>query len=113
MLMIVGVLAGAAAFFLETSVSTYAPSSSLYGMPSVGAVNNIGLMQRQMMLFVAGAVMCLAGAIFTAAGALLDHLRGVDSFTPGEDGEERQVGLKLGVIIAIGIAVIIATQMLS
>lgn len=61
-----GILIAIAAQFLPTTVSSEV--SVLSGLPT--SVVNIGLLQRQMMLFQAGLALFLGGSVFFAVGSM-------------------------------------------
>lgn len=65
------------AFNFETTVSTKVPydSSLLSGLTRTSEVQNIGLLQKQMMLFHGGALVVLAGIICIAIGTAVKALR--------------------------------------
>ncbi len=81
-----GLLALIAAFILPTSVNT--PGSSyLEAIGQSGSVINIGLLQRQALVFHAGLTSILAGVVLIAAGGIIDagaRFRPQESTAPPE-----------------------------
>ena len=95
LLMITGASVAVIAFFLKISVSIPIASQAIGALnpelPGMepGGVVNIGLMQRQMLVFASGAVLFLSGAIFTGLGIAIEQLRSarISLSTPIEDGD--------------------------
>jgi hypothetical protein len=73
-LLVLGIILLLVALGMETSVSTYVPSTSIYSPSIPESVNNIGLLQKQMMTFQAGLAAILAGATFLAAGFVVEAI---------------------------------------
>ena len=67
-----GLLIAMAVFAIDTSVPLYS-RGGLYGLPD--SVQNLGLMQTQMMVFLGGLASALAGVILVAAAAVTDEMR--------------------------------------
>jgi hypothetical protein len=70
---VVGVTITFGALFITTSVSTETPTG-LYGSTRAGEVYNLGLLQRQMMVFITGLAISISGVVITAAGTALDTI---------------------------------------
>lgn len=69
---VVGIaLMGYAGFVYDPSVET--SDGSLYGLPQ--RINNTGLLQRQLMLFLFGAFTMLSGAVLWVGGAIRRSMR--------------------------------------
>ncbi|WP_146173351.1 hypothetical protein [Sphingomonas faeni] len=61
------------AVFITTSVSTETPAG-LYGGTTVSQIYNLGMLQRQMMVFVTGLAIAVSGVVLTAAGVGIDTI---------------------------------------
>jgi hypothetical protein len=72
-LLVLGTLLAIGALFMSTSVATETPTG-LYGGTRFSEVYNLGLLQRQMMLFAAGLAVAVAGVVLTAAGSVIDAI---------------------------------------
>lgn len=77
-LIVIGIGVALASLLMTTSVDTSVPdaSGSLYGLSLTRTENvyNLGLLQHQMMVFVAGCSIAVMGVATTAAGAVLNTL---------------------------------------
>lgn len=73
-----GAVIALASLFMPTSIETSVPDigGSLYGLnlPRTGNVYNLGLLQNQLMVFIAGCSIAAMGAATAAAGVVLDAL---------------------------------------
>ncbi|RYE60881.1 MAG: hypothetical protein EOO82_02650, partial [Oxalobacteraceae bacterium] len=68
---VVGIIITIGALFMETSLTTETPTG-LYGGTTVSQIYNLGLLQRQMMIFVTGLAIAVAGVVLAAAGVAID-----------------------------------------
>jgi hypothetical protein len=77
-LLCIGVVVALASLLMPTAIETSVPDlgGSLYGinLPRTGSVYNLGLLQNQLMVFIAGCSVSLAGVILTAAGVMKEAL---------------------------------------
>ena len=80
LLIIVGVLiAGYALLWYDPSIDAYVPGD----LDSIGRrINNTGLLQRQVMLFLGGCFAALAGTIAACVGVICDKLNNQAKPTP-------------------------------
>lgn len=62
-----------AALFMSTSVTTDT-SMTYYGRASARDVYNLGLLQHQLMVFVGGLGVAIAGVVVASAGTIIEHL---------------------------------------
>ncbi len=78
----IGVLVALGSLFMETSAPVDIPATSLYGLSTPSSVYNLGLLQDQLLVFVAGCSLAVAGAAVAAAGAVADRIS--PDVTPAE-----------------------------
>ncbi len=71
-LLAIGMVVAIGALFMSTSVSTETPAD-FYGRTTASEVYNLGLLQHQMMIFVVGLAIALAGVVLAAAGVVNDQ----------------------------------------
>jgi hypothetical protein len=79
-----GVVIALGALFMSTSVSSPGPTS-LYGGTSVSEVYNLGLLQHQLMIFVAGLAVAVSGVVVACAGTIIEH-RAPNGIALGSEG---------------------------